>query len=71
MPSSGTVADQDPQGAASQLSIVQVTPEFVGSLVTTAITVALEFVSRLLGGACVMLMEMGLVTTNVATAVKL
>jgi hypothetical protein len=44
-------ADQDPHGSRSQLWIFQVTPEFVGSLVTTAITGTLAFVSTVVGGA--------------------
>jgi hypothetical protein len=64
-------ADQEPQGEASQLSIVQVTPEFVGSFVTVAIIGTLAFVSTVLGGACVMLIETEETTMNVAEALTL
>jgi hypothetical protein len=40
------------------------------SLVTTAVTIAVAFVNSEPGGACVMLMEMGAVTTKEAVALK-
>jgi hypothetical protein len=43
--------DQEPQGGASQLgNTLQVTPEFVGSFVTTAIMGALAFATKVPGG---------------------
>jgi hypothetical protein len=65
------VADQEPQGATSQLAIVQVTPEFVRSPVTTAVRGTAVFVSTVLGGPWVMLMEMGALTVNDVEALKL
>ena len=44
------VGEMEPQGAAAQLTD-QVTPEFVVSFVTTAMTGAVAFVSIALGGA--------------------
>jgi hypothetical protein len=47
-----------------------VTPALLVSLVTTAMTAAVAFVKRVLGGASVMVMETGAVTTNEAVALK-
>jgi hypothetical protein len=59
-----------PQGNREQLTL-QVTPAFVVSLVTTAITGAVALVNMVVGGASVMLTVTGALTTNVAVAVKL
>jgi hypothetical protein len=64
------VADQEPQGERSQLAIVQVTPAFVGSLVTTAVTGAVALISTPLGGAWVMLTLIGPDITKVVEALK-
>jgi hypothetical protein len=59
-----------PQGVFEQLT-VQVTPELLVSLATTAVTVAVPFVKIVVGGAWVMLTVMGAVTINEAVALKL
>ncbi len=57
------VGEIEPHGLPPQLTD-HVTPEFVVSFETTAMTVAAAFVSIVLGGTCVMLMEMAVVTVN-------
>jgi hypothetical protein len=64
-------ADQEPQGETSQLNMLQVTPEFVVSFVTTAITGALAFVNIVLGGAWVTFRTTAFVTVNVIVTLKL
>jgi len=57
------VGEIEPHGLPPQLTD-HVTPEFVVSLETTAMTVVVAFISSVLGGACVMLIEMGAVTAK-------
>ncbi len=57
------VGEIEPQGLPPQLT-THVTPEFVVSLETTAMTVEVAFTSSVLGGACVILIEMGALTAK-------
>jgi hypothetical protein len=58
-----------PHGVFAQLTC-QSTPEFVASFFTTAITVAVAFVSIVGGGGCVMVTTGGAVTWNVVAALQ-
>jgi hypothetical protein len=62
--------ETEPQGALEQLTD-QVTPEFVVSFVTSATTVAVAFVSIVLGGPGAKLIAREAVTVNEAEALKL
>ena len=54
-----------------QPSTNHLTPEFVGSFCTTAITVAVAFATIAVGGCCVMITVIGGETWKVARALKL